>query len=109
MEIFKFICDKQASFIIRGKSNMLYKEISHFVYLTSIKISRSKVPVHELNKLNADVIRHALKLSKKVFTIKKRENAELLFKTSSRNLIFCKDELSTLEKFPLDQKFENSL
>ena len=24
-EIFKFICDKQASFIIRGKSNMLYK------------------------------------------------------------------------------------
>ncbi|MCK5507981.1 MAG: ABC transporter ATP-binding protein, partial [Desulfobacterales bacterium] len=27
------------------------------------------VPVHELNKLNADVIRHALKLGKKVFTI----------------------------------------
>ncbi len=24
-EIFKFICDKQASFIIRGKSNMIYK------------------------------------------------------------------------------------
>jgi len=59
------------------------------------------VPVHELNKLNADVIRHALKQGKKVFTIRNRENAELLFGASSRNLIFCKDELSILEKFPL--------
>ena len=57
------------------------------------------VPVHELNKLNADVIRHALKLGKKVFTIRKRDDAELLFGASSRNLIYCKDELSVLEKF----------
>lgn len=57
------------------------------------------VPVHELNKLNADVIRHALKLGKKVFTIRKRDDAELLFGASSRNLIFCKNELSVLEKF----------
>ena len=59
------------------------------------------VPVHELNKLNADVIRHALKQGKKVFTIRNRENAELLFGASSRNLIFCKDELSVLEKLPI--------
>ena len=66
------------------------------------------VPVHELNKLNADVIRHALKLGKKVFTIRKKENAELLFGASSRNLIFCKDELSILEKFPLDTGCTNT-
>jgi iron complex transport system ATP-binding protein len=61
-------------------------------------IADTGFPVHELNKLNADVIRHALKLGKKVFTIRKRENAELLFGASSRNLIFCKDELSVLEE-----------
>ena len=66
------------------------------------------VPVHELNKLNADVIRHALKLGKKVFTIRKKENAELLFGESSRNLIFCKDELSILKKFPLDTGCTNT-